>query len=151
MCSLCGCWLRWAPGKQSCPPPVLLPWRGVPNQAQEPKSSTPALPVALPGSTVCLSVWGVCLSVGLQLLWLPLRGLECSSGLRGGCAVPPALQGCAPPSPHPQLLPWGGPWGQGVPGQGWRWRSWGQAGSTDPSLAGAGGAAAPPVWLLQLL
>ncbi|KAI1231051.1 hypothetical protein IHE44_0008496, partial [Lamprotornis superbus] len=66
----------------------------------------------LPGSTICLSV---CLSVGLELLWLPL---ECSSDLRGMC---------------PPLTP--SPGDRGCQG---RWHSLSQAGSTDPSLAGLG-------------
>lgn len=132
-------------GRRAALPPVLLPWGGgslwPPNQAQEAKSSAPALPGGLPGGAVCLSLWGVCLSVGLQLLCSPcvVWNAALSSGGAGGWPVPPLCRDVSP-----QELPWGVPGDRG-------WHSLSQDGSTDPSLGRAGGAAVPPVWLLQLL
>lgn len=115
MCSLCGCWLETGSGEGELPSPLsCCPGEG-PKSSTGAKKQRPSPAWGLPGSAGCLSVRGVCLSWGLQLLWLPLPGLGCSSDLRGGCAVPPALQGrpqrCHP-IPSEVLLPRaGGPWG----------------------------------------
>lgn len=117
---------------------ALLSWGGGPKSSTGAQKQRPSPPWGLPGSTVRLSVWGVCLSVGLQLLWLSLRGLERSSDLRGGCAVPPALQGCPQrchPVPSEVLLSWGVPGDRGCQGR------------AGGGTAGARLAALTPPWL----
>lgn len=105
--------------------PVLLAWVGslwppkllLFKHRSQKAAPHPSLSCVLgvPGSAVRLSVWGVCLSVGLGLP----RGLDlclgCSCDLRGAGAGG-MCDGAVPPSPHPQpgeVLPWGAVGGRG--------------------------------------